>query len=1132
MDAIIYEMHVKAFRDSNHDGFGDFRGLTEKLDYLERLGVNCIWLLPFYPSPLRDDGYDISLYEGIHDNYGSLRDFRRFVREAHRRGLRVITELVLNHTSDQHPWFQAARRAQPGSSKWNFYVWSDTGQRYPEARVIFVDSETSNWTWDPVAKSYFWHRFFHHQPDLNFDNPAVVRAIIKVMRFWLDLGVDGLRLDAVPYLVEREGTHCENLEETHAILKKLRHELDLLYEDKIFLAEANQWPADVRPYFGAGDECHIAYHFPLMPRIFMALRQEDRHPIVEILAQTPEIPDNCQWALFLRNHDELTLEMVTDEERDYMYGEYAKDPLMRLNVGIRRRLMPLLDGNRRQYELLHSLLMSLKGTPVIYYGDELGMGDNIYLGDRDGVRTPMQWTGDRNAGFSETDAARLYSPVISDPVFGYQAVNVEAQERLSTSLLSWMQSLIRVRKQSKAFGRGSLRMLEPENRKVLVYLREYRDETLLIVNNLSRQAQAVEIDLLEFAGRVPVELFGNSAFPGIGELPYLLTLGPYGFYWFRLAHAGERPQLPPRSKPRVQEDVPVLTLEGRRADATSAPVLEAMESSLLIRFLLEQPWFDGSARTPRSARVAEVIPVALGGECAALARLDVRFSDAVHESYLVVLMAAENAPESAIVAGAVLAQLRCRDGDGLLFDAAHDARFQARLLEIVRAEPEIASEDGARICIRLTEGGLDLPEQVASRLLDDEPVEGSPPLARLGEASASGAGSAVAAAGAGLVPQSLDAGDEPERSEGAEWGHGDRTLALPRFRRRSQTSIVYGERLLLKLYRRLEPGLHPEVEMLEILGKRPSFTPVPPLVARFTLESGDATYEVGVLRRFVPDVASLWSLARRDLDEHFLAERVPLRRNGFVDTAARLGGLTRRLHETLAERFAETSDAARPANRSDLEQWGRRVRRLVSHTLHELNASCDDGALPAKLYRDARAIVNRSTKAADRVDHLISSFGAQLGIVTRVHGRYRLQDVLRTPDGELMVVGFEGDPTLLFGERRRLESPLRDAASMLRSFAYVATEAVGMHVDPATQRRAEERADQWERSARTAFLRGYMGERRAAPSPVLPPRRDAVSKLLTLFEIEALFGELHDQIVHDPERVGLPLKRIRTLLDL
>jgi len=532
-DAIFYELQVKSFYDSNADGIGDFRGLLEKLDYLKDLGVDCIWVTPFYPSPLKDDGYDIADFYGVHSDFGTLQDVKLFIKEAHRRKLKVMFDLVMNHTSDQHPWFQEAR-SDPKSPRRGYYVWSDTDQKYQDARIIFTDTERSNWTWDPVAKQYYWHRFFSHQPDLNYDNPRVRRSIFKIMRHWLDLGVDGFRADAIPYLFEREGTNGENLPETHAYLKEVRREVDRQFPGRILLAEANQWPADVRPYFGDGDEFHMAFNFPVMPRIYMALRREDRTPIMEIISQLPDIPEACQWCLFLRNHDELTLEMVTDEERDYMYTEYAKDPRMKINVGIRRRLAPLVDNGRRRIELLNSLLFTLPGSPIIYYGDEIGMGDNIYLGDRNGVRTPMQWSGDRNAGFSRADAAQLYSPVIMDPVYGYQATNVEAQLRNPSSLLNWMKRLIKLRKQYPVFGRGAIEFCHPTNQKVLVYVRKGAGQTVLVVNNLSRFVQPVQLDLSQYNGWTPVEIMGETTFPQIGELPYFLTLGPHGFYWFRL----------------------------------------------------------------------------------------------------------------------------------------------------------------------------------------------------------------------------------------------------------------------------------------------------------------------------------------------------------------------------------------------------------------------------------------------------------------------------------------------------------------------------------------------------------------------------------------------------------------------
>jgi maltose alpha-D-glucosyltransferase/alpha-amylase len=532
-DAIIYQVHVRTFRDSNGDGIGDFQGLEEKLDYLQELGTNAIWLMPFFPSPLRDDGYDISDYNAVHSSYGTLEDFRKFLESAHERGIRVIIEMVLNHTSDQHPWFQESRSSQDNPRR-DWYVWSDTDTRYKGARIIFLDTEKSNWAWDPVSKAFYWHRFFSHQPDLNYDNPAVREQMWNVMTFWLAMGVDGFRLDAVPYLVEREGTNCENLPETHEVLKELRRRLDEKFPGRMLLAEANQWPADLRPYFGDGDEFHMAFHFPLMPRMFMGLKLEDRKPITEILQQTPEIPPSCQWSLFLRNHDELTLEMVTDMERDYMYDSYAESKTMRLNLGIRRRLAPLLANDRRRMELMNGMLMSLPGTPIVYYGDEIGMGDNINLGDRNGVRTPMQWNGETNGGFSAAPPERLYAPLIQDPVYGYPAVNVLRQKSSEHSFLNWMERIITVRSSTAVFGRGSIEFLHPANHRILAYVRRLSNEAVLVVNNLSSTAQAVELDLRRYKGSIPIEMFGRNMFPRVGDLPYLLTLGPFQFYWFRL----------------------------------------------------------------------------------------------------------------------------------------------------------------------------------------------------------------------------------------------------------------------------------------------------------------------------------------------------------------------------------------------------------------------------------------------------------------------------------------------------------------------------------------------------------------------------------------------------------------------
>jgi maltose alpha-D-glucosyltransferase/alpha-amylase len=625
-DAIIYELHVRAFQDSNADGIGDFPGLMSRLDYLQDLGVTCLWLLPFFPSPLRDDGYDISNYVDVNPSYGTLEEFKQFLDAAHLRGMQVMIELVVNHTSDQHPWFQAARLSAPGSPERNMYVWSDTDQLYKDARIIFTDTEKSNWTWDEVAKQYYWHRFFSHQPDLNFDNPVVIEEVVKAMRFWLDMGVDALRMDAIPYLVERDGTNCENLPETHAAIKQIRAAIDAEYSNRLILAEANQWPPDVLPYFGDGDECHMAFHFPLMPRIYMALRQEDRLPITDIMAQTPDIPESCQWGLFLRNHDELTLEMVTDDERDYMYLAYSADPRMRINVGIRRRLAPLVDNNRRRIELLNSLLLSFPGTPILYYGDEIGMGDNIYLGDRNGVRTPMQWNSDRNAGFSKAVPAKLYFPVIMDPIWGYQAINVEAQQSDPSSLLHWSRNMIALRKLFQVFGRGTLEFLEPDNRKILAYVRRFADrdgdgnhvrgqgETVLCVANLSRFAQPVSLDVAEFDGMLPVEMLGYVPFPQITKAPYALSLAPYSFLWLELQPAPEKAETPVVEVESAVAGLQKLDLLGKAPGSESnissvltGPGLNLLQQ-LLPTYLQRQRWFGAKTRTITTVRVLDSAP--------------------------------------------------------------------------------------------------------------------------------------------------------------------------------------------------------------------------------------------------------------------------------------------------------------------------------------------------------------------------------------------------------------------------------------------------------------------------------------------------------------------------------------------
>ncbi|HEY0781259.1 MAG TPA: maltose alpha-D-glucosyltransferase, partial [Thermoanaerobaculia bacterium] len=772
-DAILYEVHVRAFADSNGDGMGDFAGLTERLDYLRELGVTAIWVLPFYPSPWRDDGYDISDYNAVHPAYGTLDDFRRFLDEAHARGLRVVTELVVNHTSDQHPWFQRARHAPHGSPERDFYVWSDTPEKYADARIIFTDTEKSNWTWDPVAGAYYWHRFFSHQPDLNYDNPAVYEEVVRALDFWMEMGVDGLRLDAVPYLFERDGTNCENLPETHALLKKIRAHMDARFPGRMLLAEANQWPEDSIAYFGdfarGGDECHMAFHFPVMPRLFMAIRMEDRFPIVDILQQTPPIPANCQWATFLRTHDELTLEMVTDEDRDYMNRVYAADPRARINVGIRRRLAPLVENSRRRIELLTALLFSLPGSPVLYYGDEIGMGDNIYLGDRNGVRTPKQRSADRNAGFSRANPQRLFQPVITDPEYHYEAVNVELQQGNPHSLLWWTRRLIALRKRHQAFSRGTTEFLHPENYRVLAFLRRYEGETVLVVANLSRFVQPVELDLRAFAGVAPVEIWGRTRFPTIQpDRLYGMTLGPFSFFWFSLAATADRYGALPAG-PTQEEQIPAIAVRGGWETALTGPARTALEAALAEQ-LPRRRWFGGKARTLRAVRLGETLPLLGDGERRVhLALLDVDYTDGEPETYALPLAFA---PQGA--------------------EGSAEAERVARLVAAGAAIAKLASADSA--------APADTADPAGTGLLYDpwgEPELGAALLQAIGEGRR--------LRGGGLELRGVA---DPGFAELA--GDGEPEVA-PLQAEQSNSSLRYGDRLVLKLIRRLEPGVNPEL---------------------------------------------------------------------------------------------------------------------------------------------------------------------------------------------------------------------------------------------------------------------------------------------------------------------------------
>ncbi|MEM3526034.1 MAG: maltose alpha-D-glucosyltransferase, partial [Candidatus Jordarchaeaceae archaeon] len=690
-DAIIYEVHVKSFFDSNGDGVGDFRGLIEKLDYLKSLGITAVWLLPFYPSPLKDDGYDVANYFEIHPNYGTLQDFKEFLREAHKRGIRVIVELVLNHTSDQHLWFQRARRAKPGSAWRDFYVWSDTPDKYKDAKIIFKDFEASNWTWDSVAKAYYWHRFYSHQPDLNYDNPRVHTAIFRVVDFWLEMGVDGLRLDAAPYLYEREGTTCENLPETFQFIEKLRAHIDSRFKNRILLAEANQWPEDVVAYFGEGNRCHMTFHFPLMTRFFMAVQLEDRLPIIDIIEQTPRIPESCQWALFLRNHDELTLEMVTDEERDYMFRVYASDPNARINLGIRRRLAPLLGNDRRKIELMNVLLFSFPGTPIIYYGDEIGMGDNYYLGDRNGVRTPMQWSSDRNAGFSKANPQKLYLPVIIDSEYHYEVVNVENQERNPHSLLWWIRRLITTRKRFKAFSRGSLEFLYPDNSKVLAFIRKYQNENILVVVNLSRFSQAVELNLSNYVGFVPEDVFSKNKFPVIREASYVITLGPYGFYWFLLQK--EKTENVSLSQEWI---IPKIRVEERWETILEDGMKDKLKE-IISNYLKNCYWFGGETLTMQEINICNVIPVSGDSTSAYLLVLEVNYVEGNTEKYLLPLSFASKEKAKKIIEEfpqGIVASLLIGGEEGVLYDGVYDEEFCRILLLMIVQEKRIKGEWG------------------------------------------------------------------------------------------------------------------------------------------------------------------------------------------------------------------------------------------------------------------------------------------------------------------------------------------------------------------------------------------------------------------------------------------------------
>lgn len=1088
-DAIIYELHVRAFYDSDGDGIGDFNGLVQKLDYLHDLGITAIWLLPFYPSPLRDDGYDIADYTNVHASYGTLRDFRRFLNEAHRRGIRVITELAINHTSIDHPWFQRARRAPKGSVYRDFYVWSDTPDRYREARIIFHDFETSNWSWDPVAGAYYWHRFYSHQPDLNFDNPAVERAVLRVLDFWMDLGVDGLRLDAIPYLYEREGTNCENLPETHAFLKRLRAHVDRKYKNRMLLAEANQWPEDAAAYFGNDDECHMNFHFPVMPRMFMALELENSFPIIDIMDQTPPIPEGCQWAVFLRNHDELTLEMVTDEDRDYMYRTYADDPQARINLGIRRRLAPLLR-RRAKVELMNGLLLSLPGTPVLYYGDEIGQGDNIYLGDRNGVRTPMQWSSDRNAGFSRANPQKLYLPVIIDPEYHYEAVNVEAQQNNPSSLLWWMKRIIALRKQHTVFGRGSIEFLEPENSKVLAFVRSDEQQRVLVVANLSRFTQYVELDLSAYQGMVPIELFGQTEFPRIGELPYLLTLGPHNFYWFELRE--------PETEPRriSQADFTTLDLRVSWSQLFASRQRAALERSL-VAYMQGRRWFRGKARPVRSSSVVDAIPLGRSDARMTLAVIHIEYVEGLPETYLLPLGFAVGEREQEIFTAyphSIVARLRLQmDGKGV----RHQEGYLYEATETRELGNALLSLFGRRAPVAGLRGRIEITRYRAMRAEGD------------------------------LTPRIL----------GAE---------------QSNSTIVYGHQLILKLFRELEPGINPDTEMVRYLADRAQFPYVPRVagVLEYRAPSDKQPSSVALLQAYVPNQGDAWEYTLDALDrftERVISfqhvEQIPVPGEGLLDLARQdvpelareviaaylpwvslLAKRTGELHLALAQEQTDAAFVAEPFSllyQRSLYQSARARFSTAFQLLRRRRRS---------LSEEAQALAEQVLQAESTIDQRLRRITSGRIDASRIrcHGDYHLGQVLYTGK-DFVIIDFEGEPALPLGVRRLKRSPLYDVCGMLRSFDYAVVRALRYgHVRTEDVPRLEHWGALWQRWVGAAFLQTYLETTEGAS--FVPADPDQLDRLLDFHLLDKGAYELAYELNNRPEWVHVPLLGLANLL--
>jgi maltose alpha-D-glucosyltransferase / alpha-amylase len=1091
-DIIIYELHVRAFYDSDGDGIGDFRGLTERLDYLSDLGVTALWLLPFYPSPLKDDGYDIADYMSIHPSYGTMNDFSVFLREAHRRGLRVITELVLNHTSDQHAWFKRARMARPGSRWRNFYVWSDSPEKFRDARIIFKDFEASNWTWDQTAKSYYWHRFYSHQPDLNYDNPAVRQAMLRVVDFWFEMGVDGLRLDAVPYLFEREGTNCENLPETHEFLKELRRHVDRKFGDRMLLGEANQWPEDASAYFGSGDECHMAFHFPLMPRLFMALRMEDRFPIAEILQQTPPIPDTCQWALFLRNHDELTLEMVTDEERDYMYRVYAHDDQARVNLGIRRRLAPLLSHNRRKTELMKALLLLLPGTPVLYYGDEIGMGDNIYLGDRNGVRTPFQWSPDRNAGFSKATPQKLFLPVIIDPEYHYEAYNVDSQQNNPSSQLWFIKRLIALRKRHPAASRGSMQLLYPSNHKVFAFIRSYEEQRLLIVANLSRFAQAVELDLAHFRGTTPVETFGQNRFPTISEKPYLLTLGPHSFYFFSLERPSYATALP------AEDELPEIQVSAGWEELFRKENYPKL-GRILIPYIRQRRWFGGKARTIQRATVSNTIPSSQKSPDAFFVFVQLEYTEGEPEIYVLPLKCATGPKIDQIMKNArhaAIARITRRgetgDSHDLIFDALWDKEFAALLLDSVQRKRKIKE----------SENKLSAFSTPAFRRMTP---------------------------GTDIEPSVLQMDQ-------------------------SNTSVVFGKQLIMKFFRRLEPGVNPELEIGKFLAKQ-DFPHSPPLLGameyrsprqepatiailhRYVFNEGNAwQYTVDSVARFYeraltldsdklklnPADSSLLSMMQRDLPTDSIEILGP-----YLESARLLGRRTAELHLALSN--SSEDPAFRPEPFTDL------YRRALYHSIagqtsQKLQLLREQLiSLPEDVKKTARRIMDQESQIRRLTRSILEQKNEAMRI--RCHGDYHLGQILYTGK-DFVIIDFEGEPGRLLGQRRIKHTPLRDVAGMLRSFHYATYAPLYGETGslrPEDISILEKWARFWYQGISATYLKSYFSL--TSQCSFFPKSLNQVKALLDICMLDKAIYELGYELNNRPGWTKIPMQGILQLLE-